>query len=84
MSAEKSKPNHDERDASGRYKQTQACDGCGKPVGTDFMTDDEVCGSGDGPGFYRCERKRCIAKMDVMGIEERRAHYTAQRMKNGG
>lgn len=72
---------HDERDQAGRYSKTPPCDACGKPVGTNYFTDDEVCGSSDGPGFYLCERKRCIKVRDNKTVEERRALYTAQRAK---
>lgn len=76
------KPQHDARDSSGRYAKSQSCDCCGKPVGTEYLTDDEVCGGSDGPGFYLCQRKRCAAKQAGLSVEARRALYTAQRAKN--
>ena len=69
------------RERDGRYAREMPCDGCGKPV-LDYGTDDEVCGGGDGPGFYLCHRKRCGAALEGKTTEERRAHYTAQRAKN--
>lgn len=76
---------HDDRDNAGRFTKTQPCDGCGKPVGTNYFTDDEVCQGGDGPGFFLCERKRCPAvKLQTSDVETRRAHYTATRAKARG
>lgn len=73
---------HERREnVSGRYEATHPCDCCGKPAGNDFMTDAEVCGGSDGPGFYICERKRCAAKRDGKTVEERRAMYTAERAR---
>ncbi len=75
---------HNDREhRSGRYRKSPKCDGCGKPVGTNYFTDDEVCGASDGPGFFLCDRKRCVAKRDL-DIEARRALYTAQRAINDG
>ena len=82
MNSQTEKPQHDLRDSSGRYKKTHACDGCGKPVGTDHMTDDEVCAGGDGPGFFLCDRKRCPtnnATFQNKPVAERLAFYTATR-----
>jgi len=77
------KRSHEERDeASGRYVGTERCDLCGKPVGTDYMTDGEVCGTGDGPGFYLCERRRCVAARAGLSVETRRAAYEARRFEN--
>jgi hypothetical protein len=76
------KPAHDRRDdATGRYKTSYPCDSCGKPVGTDYLTDDEVCDGSDGPGFFLCERKRCekLPGRASADVEVRRAHYTAGR-----
>jgi hypothetical protein len=72
------------RDRGGRYKKEIRCDGCGKPIKPDdYATDSEVCGAGDGPGFFLCHRKRCLAKLPAEAtIEERRAFYTAQRERN--
>lgn len=75
-------PNYDQpREANGRYDKRTPCDACGKSAPEDYITDDEVCGCTDGPGFYLCERKRCVSKRPE-GVEERRAYYTAQRAKN--
>lgn len=63
----------------GRYATSPRCDCCGKPVGTAYYTDTDVCGGSDGPGFYLCERVRCVAKRDGLSVEERRALYTATR-----
>lgn len=60
--------------------QGEGRDGCGKPVGTNYFTDDEVCGGGDGPGFYLCAR--CAKSREGMGIEERRAMYERTRRSN--
>jgi hypothetical protein len=65
----------------GRFVKSPACDGCGKPVGTNYFTDEEVCGGGDGPGFYLCERTRCVKSREGMAVEERRALY--ERMRAG-
>lgn len=73
------KPRHEERNAQGLFTKSPPCDGCGKPVGTDPLCDDEVCGSSDGPGFNICHRKRCSNKLNSMSVEERRALYTEMR-----
>jgi hypothetical protein len=76
---------HDKRNwSSGQFIKSAACDGCGKPVGTNYFTDDEVCGGGDGPGFYLCERKRCAARREGMSVDERRALYERTRAATGG
>lgn len=81
--AVRNKPRHDDRVVGGgKFKKSPPCDACGKPVGTDYMTDDEVVGNGDGPGFFLCDRKRCEAKRDALDVAGRRALYTAQRAKN--
>lgn len=76
------KPRHTSRDTAGRYAKTHACDGCGRPVGTDYLTDEEACGSTDGPGFYLCERQRCVSKREALDVNSRRVHYTAMRARN--
>ncbi len=61
------------------------CDACGKVAGDDHYTDDEVCDGGDGPGFFLCTRRSCMARRDrpeLEGVEERRAFYTARRTAN--
>jgi hypothetical protein len=71
---------HDARDhKSGRYESTPKCDGCNKPIGTNYFTDSDVCGGTDGPGFYVCDRARCQKKLEGLGVEERRAVYEAMR-----
>lgn len=72
---------HDGRDRhTGRYKSTIRCDYCGAGVGNNaYYSDDEVCDGSDGPGFFLCGRKRCIAARDQLPIEVRRVLYTAQR-----
>ncbi len=65
----------------GQFRKSPACDGCGKPCGTVYLTDEEVCGNSDGPGFYICNRARCPSRKEAT-IEERRALYTTQRAKN--
>jgi hypothetical protein len=69
------------RDAAGRYAEKTPCDACGKPITGDHVTDEEVCGGNDGPGFYLCERKRCEA-MRPETVEGRRDLYTRQRAEN--
>lgn len=68
-----------DRDNSGRYSKGPVCDCCNKPAGLDSMTDGDVCGLTDGPGFVICERKRCAKFWNTHTVEERRAHYTAMR-----
>ena len=75
------------RDTAGRYALETRCDCCSKVIargrdGLEHGTDDEVCGAGDGPGFYLCTRVRCGAKYDGRTIEERRAIFTAGRARN--
>lgn len=69
------------RSDSGKYKAGPRCDGCGKPTGDGYMTDEEVCGNTDGPGFYLCTRERCMKQFVGMDVEERRAHYALWRAK---
>lgn len=77
------KPRHEEREAGGgRFTKSRACDACGRPIGTEYMSDAEVCGGTDGPGFYLCQRVRCEKRRSALSIEERRALYTAQRAAN--
>ena len=76
------KERHNRREADGRYAAGFLCDCCGKPAGTNPLVDYDVCGDSDGPGFFLCERKRCNAVREARTIEERRALYTAQRIKN--
>jgi hypothetical protein len=69
----------DEKNRAGKFRPSPRCDGCGKPVGKTYLTDDEVCGLGDGPGFYICTRARCASRLDRLTVEQRREIYTAQR-----
>lgn len=74
---------HSDKDASGKYTNAIKCDCCGKPTNeAERYSDDEVCGSSDGPGFYLCHRKRCATKRDAMTLAERTGHYCTQRAKN--
>jgi hypothetical protein len=74
---------HDKRDRrSGRFALSTRCDGCGQPVGTAYFTDDEVCGSGDGPGFCLCERERCVKRREGLSVEDRRALYERMRSES--
>jgi len=73
---------HGERDRRGaRFVKAPSCDACGKSIGKDRCTDGEVCGGGDGPGFYICSRVRCAARLNDLTVEQRRTLYTAQRNK---
>jgi hypothetical protein len=71
--------------SSGRFASHPKCDGCGRPC-TEHFTDDRVCGGGDGPGFFLCGRKSCVAKREAVeaqgGIGALRLYYTNQRTKN--
>lgn len=59
---------HSARGRDGRYEEGYRCDQCGKTCGDaqngDYCTDDEVCGSSDGPGFFLCNRVRCVQKRE--------------------
>jgi hypothetical protein len=66
---------------TGRYAHSQPCDGCGKPCGLDPMTDAEVCGSTDGPGFFLCARISCETRRDALDLQGRRALYSATRLR---
>ncbi len=61
----------------------QLCDGCGRSFDTDepdaHCTDAEVCGGGDGPGFFLCAK---CGNAGGLGVEARRTLYTEQRAKN--
>ena len=75
------KPRHTTRDSTQRFVNTPSCDCCRKPVGTEYQTDEEVCGSSDGPGFFLCDRKRCVGVREHMDVEARRALYTTTRAR---
>lgn len=73
------------RDRAGRYAVEQRCDFCGKPITEKtggHVTDEDVCGVSDGPGFYLCGRTRCESQRDALDIEARRARYDAGRIRN--
>lgn len=72
----------DETDRRGKFKAGPRCDGCGKPIGTAYFTDEEVCGSTDGPGFLVCDRARCAKALEGLDVEQRRARYAKQRELN--
>ncbi len=72
---------HDDRERGGKYRKTPSCDGCGKPVGTNYYTDEEVCGGTDGPGFYVCDRKRCVKALASLNVEQRRGVYENMRQR---
>lgn len=73
---------HEHRATDGRYTLAHPCDACGKSTNEACRyTDDEVCGSSDGPGFFLCDREACILKRDLP-LEDRRTLYTEQRAKN--
>lgn len=74
--------NYNERNRDGRYRKSPKCDGCGKRVGTNYCTDDQVCGSSDGPGFFLCDRLVCIERIGNLSVDERRELYTNQRFIN--
>jgi hypothetical protein len=63
----------------------QHCDGCGRPITErtgGHVTDTEVCGDSDGPGFYLCGRARCEQERDRLDVEARRALFSSVRARN--
>jgi hypothetical protein len=70
------------READGRYRVEMPCDCCGKPVLDEHITDGDVCGNTDGPGFYLCGRARCNKRRDSLTVEQCRGLYTRQRAEN--
>jgi hypothetical protein len=73
------------RDAAGRYAVEQRCDGCSKAITerTDgHVTDTDVCGASDGPGFYLCGRARCEQERDRLDVDARRALFSSGRARN--
>lgn len=62
-----------------RFRVGFDCDACGGPVASDYMTDDEVCGGSDGPGFFLCNRSSCRSARNALSVEARRAVYVARR-----
>jgi hypothetical protein len=70
------------RDCAGRFEVEQRCDFCGKPITErtgGHVSDAEVCGETDGPGFYLCGRARCETARDALDAEARLARYAAGR-----
>lgn len=65
---------------NGQFVASRLCDCCNKPVGMEYVSDDEVVVDGsDGPGFYLCQRARCESKRDKLDVEGRRALFVAAR-----
>ena len=77
-----------EREAGGRFRAVPKCDFCGKPITGEHFSDPRVCGGGDGPGFFLCDRKRCSDKRERYeqehGLQALGEHYVAQRTANEG
>lgn len=73
-------------------KRRIKCDACSRPLRlgsageTIHLTDDRVCGSGDGPGFFLCDRRPCQITCEKAeaagGLERLRALYADGRRKN--
>jgi hypothetical protein len=79
----------EERTASGKFRQSILCDCCGMPIGDldkpgNHFTDDEVCGSSDGPGFFLCSRRACSIVYRGKSVDERREIFTAGRERIKG
>ena len=74
------------RGKKGRFARVTRCDGCGKPVTGQHFTDDRVCGGTDGPGFFLCDRKRCVEQLRQVesesGIDGLRMLYEERRCRN--
>lgn len=79
MNNEKKKWDKRER-ASGRFERSVPCDACGEPVGAEYLTDEEVCGLTDGPGFFLCQRIACIKRRRGT-VEQRREFYETTRRR---
>ncbi len=76
------RPRHDLRDDNNQhFAKSPACDACGKPTGTVYYTDTDVCGNTDGPGFFLCDRKRCRSRREGLSVAKRAALYIACRCK---
>lgn len=59
------------------------CDCCGENTRYPrHYTDEEVCGNGDGPGFFLCGRAACSVRYDGLDVEARRAIFTEGRAAN--
>jgi len=73
------------RDRAGRFDVEQRCDACSKPITErtgGHVTDDEVCGTSDAPGFYLCGRARCERQRASLEIDARRSLYAEGRARN--
>ncbi len=57
------------------------CDACGDPIIGEHDTDEQVCGTGDGPGFLLCRDADCV-DLSPTGLRHRRDLYTRQRKAN--
>lgn len=58
------------------------CDACGDTIrAAQHYTDEAVCGTSDGPGFYLCGRRGCVLHRPT-SIVHRRAYYAAGRVLN--
>jgi len=77
------KPRHRKREkAGGRYASSLPCDACGKPAGTDPLSDDEVMeATGSSLGLVLCDRKTCEKKRDALGVAERASLYASMRAR---
>ena len=77
-----------ERGAAGRFAAVPKCDFCGKPITGTHYSDTRVCGNSDGPGFYLCDRKRCVAARERLeeehGLNNLALRYAEQRKQNDG
>lgn len=59
------------------------CDNCGGSIEEGrHCTDSEVCGHGDGPGFFLCDRLECVASYASEPPEERRRLFNLGRRAN--
>jgi hypothetical protein len=69
----------------GRFAKHPKCDCCGRPC-TEHLSDERVCGAGDGPGFYICGRRACERLAEKIesegGLPALRAHYEETRRRN--
>ena len=77
------KPRHRKREkAGGRYAASPPCDACGKPSGTDPLSDDEVMDATKSSlGLVLCERKTCEAKRGALEVAERAAMHALTRAR---
>lgn len=62
---------------------TGHCDGCGREILEidERITDDEVCGATDGPGFEVCDSDDCRAVRELMPPDTRRRFYADVRTR---